>query len=66
MLVCDQTHSIYEVCLNLLNAWMMNRIIVSVWTRIENSVTLYAFSSPVSQGEKEAVKWAQFPDPKGS
>lgn len=29
--------------LNLLNAWMMNRIIVSVWTRIENSVTLYAF-----------------------
>ena len=44
----------------------MNRIIVSVWTRIENSVTLYAFSSPVSQGEKEAVKWAQFPDPKGS
>lgn len=44
----------------------MNRIRVSVWTRIENSVTLYAFSSPVSQGEKEAVKWAQFPDPKGS
>lgn len=42
----------------------MNRIIVSVWTRIENSVTLMCIFLSSFPRRKEAVKWAQFPDPK--
>lgn len=42
----------------------MNGMLVSVWPRTENPMTLYAFFSPVSQGGKETMEHAESPDPK--